>query len=65
MSTVILAAKSSSRSLSTKLFEPEERLDDAACVAQAIAELMDPEWREFVEQEQRKRSMASLGLSEP
>jgi len=64
MLTVTLAPKNSSRSSSAKLLEPEVRLDDAACIAQAIAELMDPEWREFVDQEQRKRSMASLGLSE-
>jgi hypothetical protein len=47
-----------------ELYEPEERLDDAVRIAQAIAQLMDPEWRELVDQEQReKRGIASLGLS--
>jgi hypothetical protein len=47
-----------------ELFEPEERLGDAVRIAQAIGQLMDPEWRELVDQEQReKRRIASLGLS--
>jgi hypothetical protein len=47
-----------------ELFEPEERFDDAIRVAQAIGQLMDPEWRELVDQEQReKRRIDSLGLS--
>ena len=47
-----------------ELFEPTERLDDAVRIAQAIAELMDPEWRELVDEEQReKRRIASLALS--
>jgi hypothetical protein len=46
-----------------ELFAPEERLDDAARVAQAIGQLMDPEWRELVDQEQRKkRRIVSLGV---
>lgn len=47
-----------------ELFKPEERLDDAVRIAQAIGRLMDPEWREIVDQEQReKRRIASLGIS--
>ena len=49
---------------STKLLKPEARLDDATRIAQAIAKLMDPEWREFVEQEQQERRTASLSPSE-
>jgi hypothetical protein len=51
--------------LSTELLKPEARLDDATRVARAIAKLMDPEWREFVEQEQEERRIASLKPSEP
>jgi hypothetical protein len=48
-----------------ELFEPTERLDDAVRIAQAIWELMDPEWREPVDEEQReKRKVASLALSQ-
>ena len=47
-----------------ELFEPTERLDDAVRIAHAIAQLMDPEWRELVDEEQReKRRIASLALS--
>ena len=47
-----------------ELFEPTERLDDAVRIAQAIAQLMDPEWRELVDEEQREnRRIASLALS--
>jgi hypothetical protein len=47
-----------------ELLEPTERLDDALRIAQAIAQLMDPEWRELVDEEQReKRRIASLALS--
>jgi len=53
-----------SRLLDTELLEPEARIDDAACIAQAIAERMSPEWRKCVDQEQRKRRLASLSLSE-
>ena len=52
-----------SRLLDTELLEPEARIDDAACIAQAIAERMSPEWRKCVDQEQRKRRLA-LSLSE-
>lgn len=54
-----------SRLLDTELLEPEARIDDAACIAQAIAARMSPEWRKCVDQEQRKRRFASLSLSEP
>ena len=60
MLTITVAAENSSRLLSTELLEPKTRREDAACVAQAIAQLMDPEWREFVDQEQRKRRIASF-----
>ena len=53
MLTITVAAENPSRLLSTELLEPTTRREDAACVAQAIAKLMDPEWREFVDQEQR------------
>ena len=47
------------------MVEPTERLDDAARIAQAIWELMDPEWRELVDEEKReKRRVASLALSQ-
>jgi hypothetical protein len=49
---------------STKLHKPEGRLEDAARIARAIANLMDPEWREFVEREQQERRTASLSPSE-
>ena len=50
MSTVVVARENFSRSLSAKLLKPEESRDavDAACIARAIAQRMDPEWREFV-----------------
>ena len=47
-----------------ELFEPEKRFDDAVRIARAIGQLMDPEWRELVDQEQQEKSgIASLGLS--
>jgi hypothetical protein len=73
MLTITEAAENASRLLSIEPLEPKARIariDDAACIAQAtriaqaIAQQMDPEWREFVDQEQRNRSIASLGLSE-
>jgi hypothetical protein len=63
MLTITEAAENSSRLLSRELLETAARLDDAACIAQAIAQRMDPEWREFVDQEQRNRRNASLSLS--
>lgn len=57
MLTITVAAKNSSRLLSRELLKPETRREDAACVAQAIAQLMDPEWREVVDQEQRAGSL--------
>jgi hypothetical protein len=48
-----------------ELFEPTECLDDSVRIAQAIWKLMDPEWRELVDEEQReKRRVASLALSQ-
>jgi hypothetical protein len=58
MLPIAIAAENSSRLLSKKL--PEARLDDAVCIAQAIARLMDPEWREVVAREQHKRKNAPL-----
>jgi hypothetical protein len=57
MLTITVAAENSSQLLSRELLEPKTRREDAACVAQAIAQLMDPEWREFVDQEQRAGSL--------
>jgi hypothetical protein len=54
MSSVTMVAESS-RALRTKQIEPDAGLEDAARIAQAIAQRMDPEWREFVDQEQRER----------
>jgi len=54
MSSVSVVAESS-RGLRTKPIEPDADLEDAARIAEAIAQRMDPEWREFVAQEQRKR----------
>ena len=54
MSSVTVAAENS-RGLHTKPIEPDAGPEDAARIAQAIAQRMDPEWREFVDQEQRKR----------
>jgi hypothetical protein len=64
MFTITEAAENPSRLLGTKPLEPAARLDDAVCIARAIAKLMDPEWREVVEQEQRKRRMSSSSPSE-
>ena len=57
MSTIVIARENSPRSLSTEPLEPEVSLDvaDAACIARAIAQRMDLEWREFVAQEQFER----------
>jgi len=64
MSTMTVTAKNSSRLLTRELVEPAERLDDALRIAQAIAQLMDPEWRELVDEEQReKRRIASPALT--
>ncbi len=54
MSSVTVVAENS-RGLRTKPIEPDAGLEDAARIAQAIAQRMDPEWREFLDQEQRKR----------
>jgi hypothetical protein len=62
MSTITEGAGNSPRLLSRELLETAARLDGAACIAQAISQRMDPEWREFVDQEQRKRRNASLSL---
>lgn len=52
MLAITVTPESSSRLFSTKLLEPEARIDDADRIARAIADLMDPEWWEFVDQEQ-------------
>ena len=62
MMSAIVAHANSSRSLSTELLEPDDAVD-AACIARAIAQRMDPEWREFVAQEQFERMIASFRLS--
>lgn len=49
-----------SRLLGTELLEPEACIDDAACIAQAIAERMSPEWRKCVDQERKRRLALSL-----
>jgi hypothetical protein len=65
MSTITVAAENSSRFLSRELLEREARLEDYARIARAIAQRMDPEWREFVEQEQQlEREIAWLSPSE-
>jgi hypothetical protein len=65
MLTTSVTAENSSWLLTKELFEPEARRDNAARIAQAIAHLMDPEWRKFVDQEQReKRRVASSSLAE-
>jgi hypothetical protein len=57
MSTIVVARENSSRTLSIEPLEPEVSPDiaEAACIARAIAQRMDPEWREFVAQEQFER----------
>jgi len=65
MLTITEAAESSSRLLSIELLETAARLDDAACIAQAIAQRMDPEWREFVDQEQRRAAQAQERFVKP
>jgi hypothetical protein len=62
MLAITLTPDNSSRLLSAKLLKSEAR--DAARIAQAIAKLMDPEWREFVAGEQQERRIASLSPSE-
>jgi len=54
MSTIVVARENSSRPLSVGLLEPEISPDvaEAAAIARAIAQRMDPEWRAFVAQEQ-------------
>jgi len=59
MLAITVTPESSSRLLGTELLAPTTRREDAACIARAIAQLMDHEWREFVEQEQRERGIAS------
>jgi len=53
--TSVTAVDENSRGLRTQPIEADADLEDAARIAQAIAQRMDPEWREFVDQEQRKR----------
>ena len=67
MSAISVTPENSSRLISIELLETKTRREDAACIARAIAQLMDHEWREFVDQEQREREqreceIASLGL---
>jgi hypothetical protein len=64
MSAIIGTPENPSWLSSAKLLKPEARLDDAAHIARAIAQLMDPEWREFVAREQEERGIASLSASE-
>ena len=54
MSTIVVTRENSSRSLSIEPLEPEVSSDvtEADVIARAIAQRMDPEWREFVAQEQ-------------
>ena len=59
MLTITVAGENFSQLLSKELLKPKTRHEDAACVAQAIAQLMDPERREFVDQE-RRAGVASL-----
>jgi hypothetical protein len=62
MLAITVTPENSSRLLGTEVLAPKTRREDAACVARAIAQLMDHEWREFVDQEQRERRIASLRL---
>jgi hypothetical protein len=62
MLAITVTPENSSRLLSKELLGPKTRREDAACIARAIAQLLDHEWREFVDQEQREREIASLGL---
>jgi hypothetical protein len=57
MSTIVVARENSPRSLSRGPLEPEVSPDvaEAAVIARAIAQRMNPEWREFVAQEQFER----------
>jgi hypothetical protein len=43
MSAITVTPENYSSLLSTKLLKSEARLDDADCIARAIAQLMDPE----------------------
>ena len=54
-----------SRLLGTELLEPEAGSDEAARIAQAIAERMSSEWRNCVDQEQRERRLAASGGDSP
>ena len=56
MLAITVTPENSSRLLGTELLAPKTRREDAACVARAIAQLMDHEWREFLDQEQRERA---------
>ena len=65
MLAITVTPENSARFLSRELLEPEARLDDADCIARAVAQLMDPEWREFVEQEQHRIASSSLSEAQP
>ena len=65
MLAITAAPENSSRLLSTKMLKPEANLGDVACIALSIAQLMDPEWREFVEQEQHLVASSSLSEAQP
>ena len=62
MSTIIVEREISARSLDIEPLEPEAipETAEAACIARAIAQRMDPEWREFVAQEQFERMVTGL-----
>ena len=66
MSTIVVVREDSSLLLSIELLEREKSPEaaEANCIARAIAQRMDPEWREFVAQEQFERMIASLSHSE-
>ena len=65
MLAITAAPENSSRLSSTKMLKPEACLYDVACIALSIAQLMDPEWREFVEQEQHLVASSSLSEAQP
>jgi hypothetical protein len=66
MSAIVVAREDSSLSLSIELLKREDNPEsaDAARIARAIAQRMDPEWREFVAQEQFERMIASFSPAE-
>jgi hypothetical protein len=71
MSTIVVVREDSSLLLSLKLLDPDEsqreestEAAEANCIARAIARRMDPEWRQFVAQEQFERTIASFSHSE-